>query len=113
MTTRKRPQAMPIKRRRSSDTPGGDRHWVFEKRVSLDTLVGICGIAIVIGGPFIYWGRAIEGRILTIEIRDAERSKTFEQISGSLKDLSGQMTQMQIAVGIIRGNVAPEGGSRK
>lgn len=99
---------MPIKHRRQSDSTNGERHWVFEKRVSLDTLVGICGIAIVIGGPFIYWGRAIEGRLLTIEIRDSERAKTFEQIGTGLKDLSQQLTQMQIAVGIIRGSVAPE-----
>jgi hypothetical protein len=98
-------------RTRSTDrdrNDNGQRRWTFEKRVSLDTLVGIVGIAIVIGGPFIIWGRAMEGRVLTMEIRDADRTKAFEQINTALKDLSAQATQLQIAVGVIRGNLAPE-----
>lgn len=41
--------------------------WHFDKRISLDTIIAIGGIAIVVGGPFIIWGRAMESRVLTLE----------------------------------------------
>lgn len=110
---------MPIMpRRRASDSGSGSefplqrRSWYFEKRISLDTIVGIVGIAVVLGGPFIIWGRAMEGRILSIEVRDEARSKSFEQITTALDRLSAQMTTTQIQLGILT-KTLPAAGEHK
>ncbi len=52
--------------------------WHFEKRLSLDTLVALAGVAIVLGGPMVYWGRAMENRVLQLEIKAEERAKQEE-----------------------------------
>ncbi len=84
------------------------RSWQFDRRISLDTIVGIAGIAIVVGGPFIVWGRAMEGRVLAIEVRDEARSQAYRDIKDALEKLSAQMTQQQIALGIITGTSPPK-----
>lgn len=84
------------------------RSWYFEKRLSLDTLVAICGLAIVIGGPFLIWGRAMESRVLTIEVRDDARAKMLEDITAKLTKLGEQMTQTQIQIGVLSGKIGPE-----
>lgn len=103
MATKKVP--LVHQQRRATDSPEDNgtrrRAWYFERRISLDTIVGIAGIAIVIGGPFIVWGRAMEGRVLAIEVRDEARTKAYEDIKTALDKLSGQMTQAQIALGIL------------
>jgi hypothetical protein len=97
--------------------PHSGRHWYFEKRVSLDTIVGIIGIAIVVGGPFIIWGRAMESRVLAIEIHAVERDKNDEKreaefrewrqaLTQQLSKIGDQMTQTQIAIGVINGKTA-------
>lgn len=90
---------------------GGKRSWYFERRISLDTIVGIAGIALVLGGPFIIWGRAMEARVLAIEIRDEARAKAFEEIKFALDRLSAQMTQAQVQLGILSGTAS--GAARK
>lgn len=95
------------------------RRWTFERRISLDTIVGIIGVAIVIGGPLILAWRAIDSRILTIEIKDEARQKNEDKrdievlawratISTQLNDIAKQMTQQQIALGILTGKTTPD-----
>ena len=108
---------LPRQQRRSTDggNPGG-RRWSFDRRISLDTIVGILGIAIVIGGPLILAWRAIDTRILTIEVRDEVRAKSDDKhdveqrefrtlISSQLSELSKQMTQTQITLGVLSGKL--------
>lgn len=110
-------------RRRSTDS-GNNRRWIFERRISLDTLVGIVGIAFVIGGPLLLAWRAIDSRILTIEIRDEARSKNDDkrdtearefrtQISTQLGDLAKQMTATQITLGVLSGAAKAPADGRK
>lgn len=93
-------------------TNGGPdrRSWHFEKRLSLDTLVAIGGIAIVVGGPVLVWGRAMESRVLALEVIQTERSKTDvaresdrrderAQITTRLDTLNDKVTQLQIQIG--------------
>lgn len=81
--------------------------------------MGIIGVAIVIGGPLILAWRAIDSRILTIEIKNEASLKNDERrdieardfravISAQLTDLSKQMTQQQIALGVLTGKVTPD-----
>jgi hypothetical protein len=117
------PLRTPQQQRRATDdgNPGG-RRWTFDRRVSLDTIVGVVGIAIVIGGPLILAWRAIDTRILTIEVKDEVRIKCDDkrdteardfrtQISAQLSDLSKQMTQTQITLGVLSGKLP--GGDHK
>jgi hypothetical protein len=109
---------MPLDhRRRASDSSGEveptRRHfWTFDRRISLDTMVGIVGIAIVIGGPMFLAWRAMESRLLMVEIkndlqqkaderRDLETREFRNQIGSQLLELSKQMTQTQISLGIL------------
>lgn len=117
---------MPLARqhRRATDNATiGGRAWTFDRRISLDTIVGVIGVAIVIGGPLILAWRAIDTRILTIEVKDESRIKNDERrdsearefrnvISSQLTELSKQMTQQQIALGILTAK-APVDGARK
>ena len=116
--------------KRASDADGGHLHergWFFEKRISMDTIVGLIGIAIVIGGPFIVWGRAIEAtqmltqsRIEKLEVIASERArfeaereitrerqqrevgakvdKLDEKLSAAQTKIGEQMTALQVSV---------------
>jgi hypothetical protein len=62
-----------------------ERKWYIDKRISLDTIIQIVGMAIVLGGPFILWGRSMEqnatatsSRVAMIETGSALRDK-FEE----------------------------------
>src|SRR5579859_3880034 len=59
------------KRRREDDMT----HWRFDKRLSVNTLVSVIGMSIVVGGPVLVWGRAMESRVQALEIEDAEKAK--------------------------------------
>ena len=63
------------------------RRWHFDKRLSLDTVVGILGISIVIGGPFLVWGRAMESRVLSLETIATERLTSEKQRDDSARDV--------------------------
>jgi hypothetical protein len=78
--------------------------WYFERRISLDTIVAVVLLSIALGGPFIVWGRAMEARVLALELHDEARLKNFESIAKSLEKLNEQMTQAQIQLGVLTGN---------
>lgn len=92
--------------RRAADV----RSWHFDKKLSLDTLIAIIGIAVVIGGPLILAWRSMEARVQKLEVileqsaaQDALReAATREQrglISAQFKDLNDNLQKLQIAVG--------------
>lgn len=93
----------------NNNAPRSDS-WHFEKRLSLDTLAQIAGIAIVLGGPLLYWGYATDGRIKTLELHDLQREKQDiardmdardQRIAllGKIEKLDDQVTQLRIDVG--------------
>ena len=105
---------------RSTDSDGGhlrERGWFFEKRISMDTSVGLVGIAVVLGGPFIVWGRAIEAtqiltqsRIEKLEViaserarfeaeREITRERQQREVGAKVDELGRQMTALQVSVG--------------
>lgn len=99
-------------RRRESDRPFREQRWHFEKKLSLDTIVGILGVACVIGGPLLFWGRNIENRVQTIELVNEQRSRVDDKrdaelreqrlaIGSRLERIDDQVTQLRIAVGQI------------
>lgn len=107
MTTRRGSEPTSTPRRRYTD-----REWHFEKRLTLDTLVAIAGIALVVGVPVLVWGRAMESRVLALEVIQVERQKgeasrdtdAREQriaITSRLDKLDDKVTQMQIQIGQI------------
>lgn len=84
--------------------------WHFEKRLSLDTLVAILGVALVLGFPIFYWGRAVEDRVTKLEARDDARSKqeTARELDArdqriavlaQMDKLAEQVTQLRIDLG--------------
>lgn len=84
--------------------------WHFEKRITLDTLVGILGVALVVGVPVLVWGRAMESRVLALEViqvernkvetsREADRRDERTQITTRLDTLTDKVTQLQIQIG--------------
>jgi hypothetical protein len=79
------------------------RGWHFEKRLSLDTLISVLGIAAVIGGPILVWGRAMEGRVQSLEIIQTERQKTEDTTRSltnqKLEKLDDRVTTLQIGIG--------------
>ncbi len=78
MTARKEPLLKAIEEDR--------KHWHFERRLSIDTLVAIFGVAVVIGGPILVWGRAMENRVLTLENVKEETNKNDVKKEGDLRE---------------------------
>lgn len=83
--------------------------WSFRKELSLDTLVGIVGVAVVIGGPLIVAWRSAETRILTLEVTQAhmqgslsraldEGNRDRSAITTQIKEVADKMTALQIDV---------------
>lgn len=118
MATRQPMRKSPSSRRNDNGVDHShQRHWYFEKRISLDTIVGLIGIAIVLGGPIFFWGRTIEAalaqtdkRITLIETAtdlrkafDTERENTVrdrqKETADKVGKLGEQMTLLQLAVG--------------
>lgn len=96
--------------RRDADRPFRDQRWHFDKRLSLDTIVGILGVAIVIGGPVLVWGRAMENRVQTLEVVQDQRARMEEARDRDIREqrmalglrldkFDDQLTQMRIAIG--------------
>lgn len=84
--------------------------WHFEKRLSLDTLVAIVGVAIVVGGPVLVWGRAMESRVQALEVIQDQRSKQETARDLDARDqrisiltrmdkIDEQVTQLRIELG--------------
>jgi hypothetical protein len=85
-------------------------HWHFEKRLSLDTLVAIAGVALLIGGPMLVWGRAMESRVQALEVVGQERSKQETALALDARDqrisilsrldkMDEQITQLRVELG--------------
>jgi hypothetical protein len=72
------------------------RAWHFDKRLSLDTIVGILGISLVIGGPFLVWGRAMESRVLSLETIATERLSMENKRDEANRDLR-QSTEAKVS----------------
>jgi len=90
-----------------------NRRWHFDKRLSLDTVVGILGISIVIGGPFLVWGRAMESRVLSLETiaterlaMDKQREETNRDLrlttDGRINRMDEKLTQLQVTLAEMR-----------
>ncbi len=84
--------------------------WHFEKRLSLDTLVAVLGVGLVIGGPILVWGRAMEGRVLALEVVQEQRSKQDSNreldardqrisILSRMDKIDDQVTQLRVELG--------------
>ena len=85
------------------------RHWHFDKRLSLDTIVAIIGIAFVIGGPLMLAWRSMDTRVLRLEtiyeesqkaevVRDRNLSDQRTQLSIQIDRLSARLEALQIDV---------------
>lgn len=108
----------PERRTIVEEKPGA---WHFEKRISLDTIVAILGIALVIGGPFIVWGRAMEGRVLTLENiasqlekKEAERiaevrdqralaDRNYRELADALQRLQVSFAKLEVQLSVAQG----------
>lgn len=86
--------------------------WHFDKKLSLDTLVAIGGIAVVIGGPLVVAWRSAETRILTLEVTQQNQSVQYKQMlddekerrgvfAVQMKELGDKVTLIQLDVGKI------------
>lgn len=95
--------------------------WAFKKELSLDTLVGIVGVAIVIGGPLVVAWRSAETRILTLEVTQAhmqgslsraldEGNRDRTAITTQIKEVADKMTSLQIDVAKIIATQALQSG---
>ncbi len=98
------------------DTRDSDYHarrtdnWHFEKRLSLDTVVSVVSVALFLGGPILFWGQKMEGRVQSLEVIQSERVKQEvardmdardQRISilGRMDKIDEQVTQLRIEVG--------------
>src|SRR6478609_986220 len=70
MTTRRKPPPRQrIYRTRTTD----DTRWHFDKHLSINTLVSVVGMAVLVGGPVLVWGRAMESRVQVLEVIQTEK----------------------------------------
>lgn len=87
-----------------------EQGWRFDRRISVDTLVGIAGVALVIGGPLFYWARNMEDRVQRLEVVQVESEKndsaraqddhdSRKAIADRLEKIEGKVTELQITVG--------------
>ena len=93
------------KRRREDDMT----HWRFDKRLSVNTLVSVIGMALVVGGPVLVWGRAMESRVQALEIESTEKAKlevtrdsdsreSRTALTVRLDKMDDKLSQMQVQV---------------
>lgn len=89
---------------------GERRSWYFDKRLSFDTIIAVVSMALVVGGPILIWGRAMESRVQALEVIQVERAKSETQRDSDMRDqrvslasrldkLDEKVTQLQITVG--------------
>ena len=94
-------------RRATADRRGA---WHFDKKLSLDTLIAIVGIAIVIGGPLILAWRAMEARVQKLEViyeenlrqelgREAAIREQRAVIALQFKEFNDSIQRLQVSVG--------------
>jgi hypothetical protein len=86
------------------------RNWYFDKRLSFDTIIAVVSMALLVGGPILIWGRAMESRVQALEVIQVERAKSEAQRDSDIRDqrvslasrldkLDEKVTQLQITVG--------------
>lgn len=79
--------------------------WQFEKKLSINTIIEILGLAVVLGGPMMVWGRAMESRVLTLETVQDERKRIEIEYRSSLTQkldkMSDDMNKVQVQIGIV------------
>lgn len=96
--------------------------WTFDKRFSINTIVSIAGMAIVVGGPVLVWGRAMEGRVQVLEIAANEKSKMessrdidtrearvsmaarLDKVDDKLNAMQVQVGQLVVQLGLAKGS---------
>lgn len=87
-------------------------HWHFEKRLSFDTVIAIIGVSTLLGGPLFYWGRAMEQRVQTLELREENKTKVDNNREQDMRDqritllnevnsMKEQITLLRIDVGTL------------
>lgn len=82
----------------------------------MDTIVGLIGIAVVLGGPFVIWGRSMEagqvqtqGRVLLLETiseqrakfdaeREASNRERQKELSNKVDNLDTKVTAAQVKI---------------
>ena len=98
----------PIANRRVVNVVDRRNRWHFDKKMSLDTLVAIAGIAVVIGGPLMLAWRSMENRVVVLETkqeaqqsaemrRDSDAREQRIAVLSQMKDLGDGITKMQIS----------------
>src|SRR5579859_2000497 len=104
MRPKYRPRARTQTRRDDDMT-----HWRFDKRLSINTLVSVIGMSIVVGGPVLVWGRAMESRVQALEIESTEKAKlevtrdsdsreSRTALTVRLDKMDDKLSQMQVQV---------------
>lgn len=99
---------MATPKRRVADVEP-DKGWHFQRTFSVDSLIQIAGIALVLGGPLLYWGRSLESRVLTLENfnaaslsadvrRDSDTREQRQQFNGRFDKFSGDIESLKIGV---------------
>ena len=99
------------------------RHWHFDKRLSLDTIVAIIGIAFVIGGPLMLAWRSMDTRVLRLEtiyeesqkaeaVRDRNQTDQRTQLSIQIDRLSSRLEALQIDVAKLVGAATATAGGQ-
>jgi hypothetical protein len=84
--------------------------WHFEKRLSLDTVVSIVSVVVFLGGPILFWGRAMENRVQALELVQEARAKQETARDFDARDqrisiltrmdkIDEQVTAMRIEIG--------------
>lgn len=117
----------PVRRRRAAAAAGATEEKSlglrFDRRISLDTIIQIVGIAIVLGGPLIVWGRAMESRVFTLESsivnlekRDGQREEYAKeqrsQMFERLTKVDGSLQSLQVTVAEIRAQLSARNNSQ-
>lgn len=90
-------------------SPPSQNGWRFEKRLSLDTLIAIVGVAVVLGGPIFYAGIGMRDRIQALEVIGDQRIKVDAERAAEAKEqqkaflermdkFNEQVVQLRIAI---------------
>ena len=84
--------------------------WRFERRISVDTLIAVAGVAVAIGLPFAYWAHSMDDRVQRLEVlqvagdkddaaRVADEREWRGVIGNKVDKIEGKVTDLQISVG--------------
>ncbi len=85
------------------------RSWHIDKSVSLGQILSAVLVAIGIGGPILVWGRAMESRVVALEVVNAEANKTDTKrdndtreqrliVTGRMDKIEERLLQIQLSI---------------